>query len=406
MPCTKGPDGGPAPAVERVGGQWYCQGHIGGAKAALAKRRDEGFGTCSIPGCTRPAAGLGEKCKEHRAGERAARATALVTDEVTDEATGKGGHPYAPKQTEIYLVVFSDPAALEVGKAMPWTVGDRVRDAVTKAEARLADSGNEGPISFEAWAVRPFGDHKVGWAEGERLEHAVAGRLARNVGATPAGHLEGKELFDYEALAEVDWTTEFDSAVRETLTFNGILLAGDERSLWTLLALLNSRLLDYYFRRLSVAHANGYFAANKQFIAPLPIHSDSPEAQLDQLGELLYDRASAISRERNEFLDWLGGQLGTDPAGLPGSTVLTAYEHHTLTSSSRCSVSLRVPSASIRAPARFGSSWGASSSRAWTDLPRSRPSSARRSPKRMISCTTSTDYLLRCELSVDREYGH
>lgn len=111
---------------------------------------------------------------------------------------------------------------------------------------------------------------------------------------------------------------------------NGILLADDGPSLWTLLALLNSRLLDFYFRRLSVAHANGYFAANKQFIAPLPIHSDAPQAQLDPLGELLHNRAAAISRERQELLDWLGGQLGTDPAGLPGSTVLTAYERHTL----------------------------------------------------------------------------
>lgn len=73
-----------------------------------------------------------------------------------------------------------------------------------------------------------------------------------------------------------------------------------------------------------MAHANGYFAANKQFIAPLPIHSDAPQAQLDPLGELLHKRAAAISRERQEFLDWLGGQLGTDLAGLPGSTVLTA----------------------------------------------------------------------------------
>jgi len=113
---------------------------------------------------------------------------------------------------------------------------------------------------------------------------------------------------------------------------NGILRADGGPSLWALLVLLNSRLLDFYFRRLSVPHANGYFAANKQFIAPLPIRPpDSSQAvRLDELGELLHGRAAAISRERAGFLRWLAGEVGADPRSLPGSTTLLAYDRHTL----------------------------------------------------------------------------
>jgi hypothetical protein len=53
--CTKGPGGSPAEAVEQFDGRWYCRGHIGAAKAVAAKRRDRGFGGCSVPGCSRPA---------------------------------------------------------------------------------------------------------------------------------------------------------------------------------------------------------------------------------------------------------------------------------------------------------------------------------------------------------------
>ena len=61
-------------------------------------------------------------------------------------------------------------------------------------------------------------------------------------------------------------------------------------AIWTLLVLLNSRLLDYVFRRGAREHAGGHYAANKQFIAPLPIRV--PEGKLggtiDALGERLY----------------------------------------------------------------------------------------------------------------------
>jgi len=87
LSCTKGPDGGAAEAVEQVDGRWYCQGHIGAAKAVAAKRRDRGFGSCSVPGCTRPAVERDGKCSEHRAGERAAGGTVVIVDEESGKET-------------------------------------------------------------------------------------------------------------------------------------------------------------------------------------------------------------------------------------------------------------------------------------------------------------------------------
>lgn len=96
--------------------------------------------------------------------------------------------------------------------------------------------------------------------------------------------------------------------------------------------LLNSRLLDYYFQRLSVPFRGEFKSANKQFIAPLPIRlpTSTQAAQLEELGERLHVKAAAVSRERAGFLAWLAGELGTDPRSLPGSTTLLTYDRYTL----------------------------------------------------------------------------
>lgn len=114
---------------------------------------------------------------------------------------------------------------------------------------------------------------------------------------------------------------------------NGILKAPNGPSLWTLLVLLNSRLLDFYFRRLTVPLANNHFQANRQFIAPLPVRlpDASQAAQLDVLGRSLHTAEHERSVERRGFLSWLGDEIGADPATLPGSTVLSSYGQRTLT---------------------------------------------------------------------------
>jgi hypothetical protein len=217
--CTEGPAGRAAEAVGQVDGRWYCQRHITAAKAVATKRSDRGFGHCSVAGCTRPAAEAGGKCSEHRAGERAAGATVLVVN----EGSGRGEHPYAPKSAEVYLAIFPELGVLKVGKATPWTVRNRVRDAADKLRIRRADGATERPIPCEptAWAIPLFGGENVLWSVSERVEHAAAGRLGHNVGASSVPHTEGKEWLRHDALGDVDWPKEFYRAVCETLAFLG-----------------------------------------------------------------------------------------------------------------------------------------------------------------------------------------
>jgi hypothetical protein len=51
---------------------------------------------------------------------------------------------------------------------------------------------------------------------------------------------------------------------------NGIIVAEQENG-WFLLGVLNSRAVNFVFRRIAKVKAGGFFEANKQFIAPLPI---------------------------------------------------------------------------------------------------------------------------------------
>ncbi|MHB1391249.1 MAG: Eco57I restriction-modification methylase domain-containing protein [Thermoleophilia bacterium] len=78
------------------------------------------------------------------------------------------------------------------------------------------------------------------------------------------------------------------------VTTGGYGITSDEKngSLEYLCALLNSRLLDFYFKRITTTFRSGYFAANKQFIELLPIHpinfSDpTDKSRHDQLVELV-----------------------------------------------------------------------------------------------------------------------
>ncbi|MEX2196788.1 MAG: N-6 DNA methylase [Thermoleophilaceae bacterium] len=113
---------------------------------------------------------------------------------------------------------------------------------------------------------------------------------------------------------------------------NGILERDGGPSIWLLGVLLNSRPLDWVFRRMSIPHANGYFAANKQFIAPLPIRIPGAQAggELETLGRRIHDRAAAILGERRGFLDWLEGELGLRTTELDGSTAVARYDELTL----------------------------------------------------------------------------
>jgi hypothetical protein len=114
---------------------------------------------------------------------------------------------------------------------------------------------------------------------------------------------------------------------------NGILVSDDGPSIWTLLALLNSRLIDWIFRRGAAEHANAYYAANRQFIAPLPIRlpERSEQKRFDNLGRRLHLRSKEVGEERSGFLAWLTGAIGARANELQGSTALASYDEHSLT---------------------------------------------------------------------------
>ena len=113
----------------------------------------------------------------------------------------------------------------------------------------------------------------------------------------------------------------------DNVDVNGIIASEDGPSVWELVVLLNSRLLDYLFQLRTVPFRGDFMSANKQFIAPLPIKvPDSDRDGLRELGTSLHRLASEVDSELKGFLDWLGDQIGADPRALPGKTVFAAYD--------------------------------------------------------------------------------
>jgi hypothetical protein len=109
---------------------------------------------------------------------------------------------------------------------------------------------------------------------------------------------------------------------------NGILAQDKGPSLWVLLALLNSTLLDWVFKLGAAEHANKHFAANKQFIAPLPIRLPAQDVglSLDSLGRSLHGSWQALHRERHSFQTWLSDLIGISISSLTGSTRLELHD--------------------------------------------------------------------------------
>jgi len=105
---------------------------------------------------------------------------------------------------------------------------------------------------------------------------------------------------------------------------NGILPREGGPGMCSLLSLLNSKLLDWVFKLGAAEHANGHFAANKQFIAPLPVRQMKVEDErfLDALGRRLYDSTMTLLQERDGFSLWLADLVGAPIALLSGRTKL------------------------------------------------------------------------------------
>ena len=121
----------------------------------------------------------------------------------------------------------------------------------------------------------------------------------------------------------------FDSAgefYANNVRVNGILPQGNNG--WFLLGVLNSPTANFIFQWLGKPKDNGYFEANKQFIAPLPIPAATPaqraslatlaqtmQARFTERAQIradLADRLKRVSR-RKQPLDWLLPEVRTVP---------------------------------------------------------------------------------------------
>jgi hypothetical protein len=110
---------------------------------------------------------------------------------------------------------------------------------------------------------------------------------------------------------------------------NGIL-CDDPVKAWYLLGILNAPVCDYFFRRTAKPKEGGYFEANKQFIAPLPVPNAAPASlklvadrakQLQELHTLRRDTASRVGRRLGSAQmqpmqtslgeDWIWAEVGT-----------------------------------------------------------------------------------------------
>lgn len=105
---------------------------------------------------------------------------------------------------------------------------------------------------------------------------------------------------------------------------NGILPSDGGPDLQTLVLLLGSRAIDYAFRRSASPLANGFYTANRQFIADLPIRVDVPPG-LSELGGRLVSTAATLSAERGGFTRWLEDSIGSAVAALRGVTAIRGF---------------------------------------------------------------------------------
>lgn len=76
---------------------------------------------------------------------------------------------------------------------------------------------------------------------------------------------------------------------------------------WFLLGVLNTPALDFMFRRISIPKDNGYFEANKQYIAPLPIPTAN-EDQRKQVGAWAKE-LQTLTTERRDLVAQIQSRL-------------------------------------------------------------------------------------------------
>jgi hypothetical protein len=114
---------------------------------------------------------------------------------------------------------------------------------------------------------------------------------------SPLFSRESWEIFKKEKLLVKEiaktLTTAYDEGEYANLTGMYMVIPKNDFSFFYLLGLLNSRLLDFYFRSLyGTTHmAGGYLRFNGSYLKELPIHipSDHEKAVIETLSRMIYD---------------------------------------------------------------------------------------------------------------------
>ncbi len=154
---------------------------------------------------------------------------------------------------------------------------------------------------------------------------------------------------------------------------NGIIPSADENP-WYLLGILNARVADFVFRRIAKVKAGGFFEANKQFIAPLPIPPASAEdcsavaaraRDLQALHTRRRDTLTGIERRlsatrlRNRAETWLFPGLKAAHELLAAAPARLEADQKQKWAAQRYERDLAVRYDAITAPLRPGSSFSA-----------------------------------------------
>ncbi len=119
----------------------------------------------------------------------------------------------------------------------------------------------------------------------------------------------------------------------------GGIVVRDAEEGYFLAGLLNADVLTWVFLRLSKPFQNGYYSANKQFIAPLPIPvvSDDVRKEIGDLAKTLQDQHTAyrdktlLLEKRFEACQWHLHKESALWPGLPTATTLRAHAPSRLT---------------------------------------------------------------------------
>ncbi|MDO9501365.1 MAG: Eco57I restriction-modification methylase domain-containing protein [Falsiroseomonas sp.] len=133
------------------------------------------------------------------------------------------------------------------------------------------------------------------------------------------------KLFVAQTVQQLEVAPDAEGAFAADNVRVNCILPAQPQDFWFLLAVLHGRVCDWIFRRIAKPKSGGYFEANKQFIAPLPIPRADPATKAalgkraliaralhtrrDRAHDLLHRRLSTctIRTEKEEWL--LAGQV-------------------------------------------------------------------------------------------------